>query len=87
MAGSGRVYNSSGGASSSLSVLLQNQRGSEPLDSLFLSGSSNASSTSPFLGTLSLLCLINLSFIELCICSTPCCVSSVVVYWINWDVI
>ncbi|KAK9925952.1 hypothetical protein M0R45_023209 [Rubus argutus] len=49
MAGSGRVYNSSGGASSSLSVLLQNQRGSEPLDSLFLSGSSNASSTSPFL--------------------------------------
>ncbi|KAL6178111.1 hypothetical protein ACLB2K_049630 [Fragaria x ananassa] len=50
MAGGGRVYNSSGGAS----FLLRNQRGSsasEPLDSLFLSGSSNASSTSPFLGS------------------------------------
>lgn len=54
MAGGGRVYNSSGGAS----FLLRNQRGSsasEPLDSLFLSGSSNASSTSPFLGTSSVL--------------------------------
>ncbi|PRQ16103.1 putative transcription factor Homobox-WOX family [Rosa chinensis] len=50
MAGGGRVYSSSGGAS----FLLQNQRGScapEPLDSLFLSGSSNVSSTSPFLGS------------------------------------
>ncbi|KAL6183147.1 hypothetical protein ACLB2K_044558 [Fragaria x ananassa] len=50
MAGGGRFYNSSGGAS----FLLRNQRGSsasEPLDSLFLSGSSNASSTSPFLGS------------------------------------
>ncbi|XP_050376294.1 homeobox-leucine zipper protein HAT5-like [Argentina anserina] len=50
MAGVGRVFSSSGGAS----FLLRNQRGSpasEPLESLFLSGSSNASSTSPFLGS------------------------------------
>ncbi|BFG32702.1 hypothetical protein CerSpe_189760 [Prunus speciosa] len=55
MAG-GRVY-SGGASSSSLSVLLQNQRGpcaSEPLDSLFLSGSSNSSSASPFLGSRSM---------------------------------
>ena len=54
MAGGGRVFSSSGAAS----FLLRNQRGSsasEPLDSLFLSGSSNASSTSPFLGTSSVL--------------------------------
>lgn len=63
MAG-GRVY-SGGASSSSLSVLLQNQRGpcaSEPLDSLFLSGSSNSSSASPFLGTFSLSFLLCLCF-------------------------
>ncbi|CAN6578221.1 unnamed protein product [Malus baccata var. baccata] len=50
MAG-GRVYG--GGSSSGLSALFQNQRGSERLDSLFLSGSSNSSSTS-FLGSRSM---------------------------------
>ena len=51
MAG-GRV---NGGRNSSvLSALLQNQRSSEPLDSLFLSGSSNSSSAS-FLGSRSML--------------------------------
>lgn len=50
MAG-GRV---NGGRNSSvLSALLQNQRSSEPLDSLFLSGSSNSSSAS-FLGSRSM---------------------------------
>lgn len=62
MAG-GRVYNggSGGGGSSPLSVLFQNQKGScasQPLDSLFLSGSSPS-----FLGTLSFFLLaISLSF-------------------------
>ena len=49
MAG-GRVYNSGGNSGSNLSVLFQNQKGpcaSEPLDSIFLSGSSSS-----FLGTL-----------------------------------
>ncbi|XP_048443850.1 homeobox-leucine zipper protein HAT5 isoform X2 [Pyrus x bretschneideri] len=50
MAG-GRVY---GGRNSSvLSALLQNQKSSEPLDSVFLSGSSNSSSSS-FLGSRSM---------------------------------
>ncbi|KAM6569763.1 hypothetical protein CsatB_017748 [Cannabis sativa] len=56
MAG-GRVYGGSTG-SSSLSVLLQNQRGSsatEPLDSLFLSGSCNSSSSPSFLGSRSMM--------------------------------
>jgi hypothetical protein len=51
MAG-GRVYNSASSGGSSLSVLFQNQKAScasEPLDSLFVSGSSPS-----FLGILSL---------------------------------
>ena len=47
----GRVYG--GGSSSGLSALFQNQRGSERLDSLFLSGSSNSSCAS-FLGSRSM---------------------------------
>ncbi|PON86044.1 Octamer-binding transcription factor [Trema orientale] len=56
MAG-GRVYGG-GNGSSSLSVLLQNQRGSsgsEPLDSLFFSGSCNSSTSSSFLGSRSMM--------------------------------
>ncbi|KAL5544383.1 hypothetical protein UlMin_008167 [Ulmus minor] len=53
----GRVFGGVG-SSSSLSVLLQNQRGSsasEPLDSLFVSGSCNSSSSSSFLGKRSMM--------------------------------
>ncbi|PON35789.1 Octamer-binding transcription factor [Parasponia andersonii] len=56
MAG-GRVYGG-GNGSSSLGVLLQNQRGSsgsEPLDSLFFSGSCNSSTSSSFLGSRSMM--------------------------------
>lgn len=62
MAG-GRVYGGAGG-SSTLRVLLQNKR-TEPLDSLFFSGSCNSSPPPPsFLGNLSLsLCKILVFFV------------------------
>ena len=54
MAGSG-VFSGGSGIASNLSVLLQNQNGScpsQPHDALFLSGSSSSSSS--FLGSISL---------------------------------